>query len=285
MSTQPTDNQECRDPEIERLIAIIEKVAAGEYTREIEEFTRTTHSEQIRRIAEAFGMMIITIEAREYHLENLNRELHELNRKLKRNIFQTVTTIAHSLGARDPYTEGHANRVSEYAQRIARRLSLPAEEVEHVRIGGLLHDIGKIGFSDTVFHNTAGQPSPEILTQIKTHPEIGMTILKDIDFPKPILDYVLHHHERVDGNGYPAGLKADEIPLGAKIVAIADTFDALTTDRPYQKGKTPVEAFAILRNLGGKALDPQLVETFIAEIKENGIPERAKAHTPAEPKQ
>ena len=271
--TTKADN-DCRDPEIERLIEVIEQAAAGNYHKDYEEFTRSGHSEPIRRIAEAFGMMMVNIQAREYHLENLNKELKELNRTLKKNILQTVITIAHSLGARDPYTEGHARRVSEYSLRLARHLGLPPDEQEHVRIGGLLHDIGKIGFSDVIFANTSSQPAPEILSQIKTHPAIGMQILKDLDFLKPVLEYVLYHHEREDGSGYPQGLNGDQIPLGAKIIGIADTFDALTTDRPYQKGKPPVEAFVRLRAMSGKTFTPELVEAFIAEIKEGGMPER-----------
>lgn len=274
MSDKPTSPNDCRDPEIERLVTVIEQAAAGNYHKDFEEFTRPGHSDPIRRIAEAFGMMVVNIQAREYHLENLNKELKELNRALKRNILQTVITIAHSLGARDPYTEGHARRVSEYSLRLARHLGLPPEEQENIRIGGLLHDIGKIGFSDAIFTHTGAQPSPEILSQIKTHPAIGMLILKDLDFLKPVLDYVHYHHEREDGSGYPQGLSGDQIPLGAKIIGIADTFDALTTDRPYQKGKPPVEAFARLRAMSGKTLAAELVEGFITEIKTGGMPER-----------
>ena len=275
MSDKPSISNDCRDPEIERLITVIEQAAGGHYHhKDFEEFTRSSHSESIRRIAEAFGLMVVNIQAREYHLENLNKELKELNRTLKKNILQTVITIAHSLGARDPYTEGHAKRVSEYGVRLARHLGLAAEEQEHIRIGGLLHDIGKIGFSDAIFNHTGSQPPPELLSQIRTHPVIGMLILKDLDLMKPILDYVHLHHEREDGSGYPLGLKGDQIPLGAKIIGIADTFDALTTDRPYQKGKPPVEAFARLRSMAGTAFDARLVEQFIAEIKEGGMPER-----------
>jgi putative nucleotidyltransferase with HDIG domain len=274
MDNKPPSPNDCHDPEIDRLIAIMEKVAAGDYAKDFDEFTRASHSETIRRIAEAFGMMVVNIQSREYNLENLNKELKDLNRALKRNILQTVITIAHSLGARDPYTEGHARRVSDYALRLSRHLGLPTEEQESIRIGGLLHDIGKIGFSDAIFNHTGSQPSPEIMAQIKTHPTIGMQILKDLELMKPILDYVLCHHEREDGSGYPQGLKGYQIPLGAKIIGIADTFDALTTDRPYQKGKPPVEAFARLRAMSGKTLDAQMVEGFIAEIKAGGMPER-----------
>ena len=253
------------------MISIIEKVASGDYSIDINEFTKSDIPDSTRRIAEAFGMMMVKIEAREYHLHKINNELSELNRLMQKNIIQTVTTIAHSLGARDTYTEGHGLRVSQYALRLALRQGLFSEEIEHIRIGGLLHDIGKIGFSDSVFSNIYLQPTQDIEKEIRNHPEIGMNILKGLDFLEPVLDYVLYHHEREDGSGYPSGLKGDQIPLGAKIIAIADCFDALTSDRSYQKAGSLEDAIGILIKLRDKALCKELVDDFIAEIRENGI--------------
>jgi HD-GYP domain-containing protein (c-di-GMP phosphodiesterase class II) len=257
--------------EVEKMISIMEQVASGNYSANVTEFTNSGYSETIRRIAEAFGMMMVEIEARECYLEKLNEELNRLNIDMKKNIIQTVITIAHSLGARDRYSEGHAQRVSQYAQRLAVGIRLSAEEVENIRIGGLLHDIGKIGFSDDVFRNDSGHPSEAILSEIRKHPMIGKAILKDLDFLSPIINDVCCHHEREDGSGYPRGLTGDKIPLGAKIIGIADTFDALTTDRPYQKARSPEEAFSILEKISGEGFNPELVETFIAEIRKNGM--------------
>ncbi len=253
--------------EVEKLITLIERVAGGDYSSDLAEFTRAGHSEAIRRIAEAFGMMMVEIESRECHLGKLYDELKTLNRSMQKNIIQTVVTIAHSLGARDRYSEGHARRVSRYSRRLAQRLNLPAAEVENIRIGGLLHDIGKIGFSDDVFRNEELQPSKAILKEIRGHPYKGKMILKDLDFLAPIVDYVYCHHEREDGSGYPRGITGDRIPLGAKIIGISDTFDALTTLRKYQEAKPLDEALCILETLGGKALEPDLVKVFIAEIR------------------
>ncbi len=257
--------------EIEKMISLIEKAAAGDYSSDLTELTKAEHSETIRRIAEAFGMMMVEIEARECYLGKLNEELHNLNMNMQKNIIQTVGTIAHSLGARDKYSEGHARRVSRYAERLAVRLKLPRKDIENIRIGGLLHDIGKIGFSDNVFQNEDKRPSKQILSEIKKHPMNGKAILKDLDFLSSIIDYVYCHHEREDGSGYPRGLTGEKIPLGAKIVGIADTFDALTTDRPYQKARSLKEAFAILKDISGRSFDTELIRAFISEIRENGM--------------
>lgn len=183
---------------------------------------------------------------------------------------RTVSTVAHSLGARDKYSEGHAERVSLYAARLAAKLGLPGEEVENVRVAGLLHDIGKVDFKDRVFRSEKGRPTRSLIREIKKHPDNGRGILMRLGISGPVMEYVYAHHERTDGSGYPRGLRGSEIPLGARIIGIADTFDALTTDRPYQLARTLKEAFATLRSLSGRGFDPDLVESFIAMIKEDG---------------
>jgi putative nucleotidyltransferase with HDIG domain len=184
-----------------------------------------------------------------------------------------LAVIAAALKIKDPYTQDHARRVAVYAGRLARRLGLPPAEVENIRLGGLLHDIGKIGLSDRVFNNTEHQLSEELLAEVQRHPQIGVALLKNLDFPAPVIDYVRCHHEKMDGSGYPLGLRSYQIPLGAKIIRVADCFDAITTDRPYQPHKNWIEALAILRQISGTDLSPELVDVFIEEIKENG-------HTP-----
>jgi putative nucleotidyltransferase with HDIG domain len=190
---------------------------------------------------------------------------------MQKNTLQTAAKIAHSLGARDQYSEGHAQRVSWYAWRLARRLNLSDDEAHAIRTAGLLHDIGKIRFSTRVFRNVKERPSKAMLRQIKKHPEMGKAILRNLRFSPGVIDYVYCHHEREDGTGYPRGITGDRIPLGAKIIGIADTFDALITDRPYQKGRSLQDAFAVLRRLSGSSFDPVLVDTFIREIALNGI--------------
>ncbi|MGD8268588.1 MAG: HD domain-containing phosphohydrolase [Desulfobacterales bacterium] len=185
--------------------------------------------------------------------------------------FQRLSAISSALKTKDQYTEGHARRVALYAMRLARRLRLPSEEIGHIGIGGLMHDVGKIGLSDRIFSNKTEQLAGELLAEVRRHPDIGVSLLEGIDSLSPVLDYVHYHHERMDGSGYPCGLKSDEIPLGARIISVVDCFDAITTDRPYQRRKTCAEAFAILRRMANHELCPDLVEAFVADIEENGM--------------
>ena len=174
----------------------------------------------------------------------------------------TVEAMVSAMGARDEYTMGHGQRVGDLAASLARKAGLDNSQVEEVRTAGILHDVGKIGFSDKVFQNEDTIPSPELLSEIHTHPERGAAILEGLDFLGPMREYVLYHHERPDGRGYPFGLKGDDIPLGARIISVADVYDALTTDRPYQKGKSRQEAVDILDRLAGSGLDADLVRAF-----------------------
>ncbi len=175
------------------------------------------------------------------------------------------------LGFQDSYTRGHARRVAAYARSIAQRIGLPTEDVETIRIGGLLHDIGKIAFSPELLKNTQEKLSEDMRAEIQRHPEIGGQFLKAIQVAKPVIDCVRYHHERQDGSGYPFGLKADEIPLGARIISVADCFDALSTDRSYQKGRTITESIEIIKTLGDENLPSEFVAQLITEVRENGM--------------
>ncbi len=185
------------------------------------------------------------------------------NRKLK--------IIEAAFGIMDGYTQGHAQRVSFYAMRLAKRVGLAPDEVDNITLGGLLHDIGKVGLSQRIFRNTEARLSSDMLAEVRLHPLIGVTLLRSIGISAPVPDYVHFHHERIDGSGYPLGLRSDEIPLGAKIIGVADCFDAITTDRSYQKGQNCHKAFAILNRSKGNGFCPGLVEACIAEIEENGM--------------
>jgi putative nucleotidyltransferase with HDIG domain len=180
-------------------------------------------------------------------------------------------TIATALGMKDPYTLEHNRRVAIYVRRLAKRIGLNGTALDTIRLGGLLHDIGKIGLSTNVLNNTLDRLSGDMLAEVQLHPLTGARILKDFNVPAAVIDFVRYHHEKMDGSGYPFGLRSGQIPLGAKIIRVADCFDAITTDRPYQQRKSWIEALAILRQLSGTDLSPLLVEAFIADIKEYGL--------------
>jgi HD-GYP domain-containing protein (c-di-GMP phosphodiesterase class II) len=252
--------------ELDGLLEVIEAIARGSYSNDIMPLTTEDRPEPIRKIAEAMALMMVKVEAREFRLEALVEELREMNDRIKRNTVATVSAMANALAARDPYTEGHAARVGGLGRRMAERMGLGAEEIELVAIGGSLHDIGKIGFPDVLFQAHGSRNPPEVVREIVKHPAAGAEILADLDFLGPALEYVHAHHERPDGKGYPRGLKGEEIPLGARILAVADGFDAMTTDRPYQEGMAPDRALSILRKHAGTKWDADCVSALEAVL-------------------
>ena len=193
-----------------------------------------------------------------------------------------IDAIMKSIQAKDVYTRGHSERVRHYAKLLGKELGLSGNELYRVSLGAGLHDIGKIGMPDSVLkHNTTPQLTPEQLAEVKKHPGRGGQILKDIPFLKDIVPAAELHHEDWDGGGYPHGLKGEEIPLIARIVAVADTYDAITTDRPYQKGKSYEEGHGVLRKIAGKRLEPELVEAFISAFnKYRKVPGRPMGGEP-----
>ncbi|MFH1059612.1 MAG: HD domain-containing phosphohydrolase [Pseudomonadota bacterium] len=255
-----------------RLLAVIRDIAEGRYSNEIMALTRDDAPEPMRTVAEAMALMMVKVEAREFRLEGLVAELRELNQQIRRNTIGVVSALANALAARNAYTEGHASRVGELGAALAQRLCLDAEAVELVRLGGVLHDIGKINFSDRLFEDHDARLPKDLVKVVLRHPEVGYNILRDLDFLGPALDYVRCHHERLDGSGYPRNVKADEIPLGARILAVADGFDAMTTDRPYQKGMEHAVALANLRKQVPHRLDQEVVEALAAMIAEGALP-------------
>ncbi len=256
---------------LQRLLGIIEEIAKGNYSNDIMALTTDDQPEVVRTIAEAVGMMMVKVEAREYQLEMMVEELKRLNLKIKENTIKTVSAMAHALAARDAATEGHAARVGDMAGRIALSMGLDHEQTESVRLGGILHDIGKIGFPDVLFQVHESRNPPDVVRKIMKHPSTGAQILGDLDFLGACLEHVHCHHERLDGKGYPRNLKAEEIPLGARIVAVADSYDAMTTDRPYQKGKSAEEALRILRQYAGTRWDERCVDALEDVLKKAGV--------------
>lgn len=191
------------------------------------------------------------------------REIEELYEKLQTSYETTLEALAAALDTRDTETQGHSVRVSEYTVVIARRMGVEEPELTEIRRGALLHDVGKIGIPDAVLRKP-GKLTAEEWREMKLHPEIGGRILSGIKFLEKSLPVVMAHQERFDGSGYPRGLKGEEIPLGARIFAVVDTLDAMTSDRPYRKALGYEEARdEIVRN-SGIQFDPKVVEVFLS---------------------
>ncbi len=188
-------------------------------------------------------------------------EIKKAYRKLEDTYDQTLITLMTALDARDRETEGHSVRVAKSASLIGNEFNLTKEQQSALQRGALLHDIGKIGISDTIL-NKAGELTKEEWATMRQHPEIGRKIIKDIPFLQEAISVVYAHHERWDGSGYPLGLRGEEIPLEARIFAVADIFDALTSKRPYRETATEAEALAYLKEQAGILLDPEVVVVF-----------------------
>lgn len=195
-----------------------------------------------------------------------------------------IRSMINAIDAKDSYTCGHSDRVAEFSRLIARELSLPDAKCEEVYMTGLLHDVGKIGVPDYVLKKP-GRLTDAEFELIKQHPVIGYEILKHLENLSYVLPGVLHHHEAMDGSGYPNGLKGEEIPLYARILAVADSYDAMTSNRPYRRGMPTDKAEAILRGGSGKQWDPQCVDAFFRAV--NGIrllaSQRSSTYLPTRP--
>jgi putative nucleotidyltransferase with HDIG domain len=181
----------------------------------------------------------------------------------------TMAALCQAVETKDFYTRGHSERVSAGATLLAREIGMGAERVEAIRYAGMLHDVGKLGVPTKVLQKT-GPLTEEELAAIQLHPMRGLEIVRQIGFLTEALDGIMHHHERVDGKGYPMGLAGDEIPEFARVIAVADAFDSMTSTRSYRGARGVDEALAELRNCAGTQFDPQLVEAFIAALHREG---------------
>ncbi len=191
-----------------------------------------------------------------------SRELERRRREAQSTFVATMRLMAETVDLRDPYTAGHSARVAVYSRQIATAMRLSPERIDMVENGALLHDIGKIAIPDDVLFKPAGLDQNERKI-ISTHPVMGAKLLANVPSMGEIVPCIMHHHERVDGRGYPDGLGGDAIPLGARIIAVADTFDAMTTDRPYRRALEIDRATAELRRVAGTQLDAEIVATFL----------------------
>ena len=201
-------------------------------------------------------------------IQIINEELLETHEELKEANIAAMKALIMSEEARDTYTSGHSRRVTEYAVAIAKRMGLCHGERRHIEYAGYLHDIGKIGISDAIL-NKAGRLNDDEWQVIKKHPEVALEILNPLKFLPEEKIIIKHHHERYDGAGYPDGLKGEGIPLGARIMAVADSFDAMNSKRPYRDALSKDAIISELKKARGSQLDPKIVDVFLDMLEKD----------------
>jgi HD-GYP domain-containing protein (c-di-GMP phosphodiesterase class II) len=227
-------------------------LARGDFSQRVHLSSRT----EIGELAETFNSMSKDLEQ---FVEDLKRAAEE-NRAL---FLGSIQMLAGAVDEKDPYTRGHSDRVTRYSLMIGKELNLPSPFMETLQISAQLHDVGKIGIEDRILKKP-GALNAEEFEVMKTHTTKGANLLRPVTQLAEMLPGIELHHEALDGRGYPYGLKGDQIPLLARVIAVADTFDAVTTNRPYQHAYPPEEALKIIRDLAGKRLDPEAVAALVA---------------------
>jgi putative nucleotidyltransferase with HDIG domain len=200
-------------------------------------------------------------EMRETVLHSVDR--HSMVRSLKKADEHALYSLAQTIELKDSYTRGHCDRVAQYAVAIAKALGLPDEQSENIRRGSWLHDCGKIGVPEAIL-NFTGPLTDEQMAVVRNHPRWGAEVARLAHLPDTVINIILYHHERFDGQGYPSGLRGEDIPLEARIVNVADIYDALTSDRAYRARLTQEQAMGVLIGNKGTHSDPRIVDVFIA---------------------
>jgi len=200
----------------------------------------------------------------------LARRSFELYTKMRKVYLDTIRALAAAIDAKDPYTKGHSERVAEMALALAQELNLPEREIERIEYTALLHDIGKIGVDERILGKDDGLTSEEY-KKIQKHSITGAKIIEPVDFLKDSYEAIYHHHERYNGDGYPDGLKEKNIPLSARIIAVADAYDAMGSDRPYRKKLNKDKIMQELKDQSGKQFDPEIVKALISIINKERV--------------
>ncbi|MBA3323160.1 MAG: HD domain-containing protein [Pyrinomonadaceae bacterium] len=244
---------------VRELAAGAQRIAAGDFAQRIHVHTRT----ELGALGESFNLMTDQLE---HFIEDLRHAAAE-NREL---FLGTVKALAAAIDGKDPYTRGHSERVARFSLAIAERMELPDEEIEKLRISALLHDVGKIGIDDNILKKPAPLTAEEYEV-MKGHPQKGYKIMSHIPAMREFLPGMYMHHEMLDGRGYPQGLQGDQIPMQARIISVADTFDAMTTDRPYQKAMRIEAALERIKTFIGTRYDERVVAALAAAIESGQI--------------
>jgi putative nucleotidyltransferase with HDIG domain len=244
---------------IDLLTRTARSIAQRDFTQRAGIRSRT----EIGELAETFNQMAEDIQ---HHIGDL-KMASEQNRQL---FMEAIEMVAAAVDAKDPYTKGHSGRVAQYSVILARELGLPEEEVDKVRIAATLHDVGKIGIEDRVLKKP-GVLTNEEFEIMKRHTVMGYEIVRQVKQLTEMLPGIRWHHEALNGRGYPDGIQGDDLPLIVRIIAVADTFDAITTDRPYQVGSEFAKAVEILRKQAGSKYDPIVVDALDSAYAKGGL--------------
>jgi HD-GYP domain-containing protein (c-di-GMP phosphodiesterase class II) len=244
---------------VRELAAGAHRIATGDFSQRIAVRSRT----ELGALGQSFNLMTDQLEK---FISDLQRSADE-NREL---FLGTVKALAAAIDGKDPYTRGHSERVARFSVAIAQGMDLPDEEIEKIRISALLHDVGKIGIDDNILKKPSALTDEEFEV-MKGHPQKGFKIMSQIPAMKEFLPGMYMHHEMIDGRGYPQGLKGAEIPLMARIVSVADTFDAMTTDRPYQKAMSLEDAIERIKSFVGTRYDEGVVASLVAAYESGQV--------------
>ncbi|MBI3185670.1 MAG: HD domain-containing protein [Myxococcales bacterium] len=236
------------------------EIARGKFGVQVQLSSRN----ELGDLAKTFNYMSAQIEAYDH-------ETKRLYESLEQGYLETIVALANSIDSKDAYTRGHSQRVGDVAVEIGREMGLSERELKLLQYGGILHDIGKIGIVESILLKQSRLTEEEMVT-MRDHPLIGDTIIRPVSFLASVRAAVRSHHERWDGKGYPDGLKGEAIPLIARIVNCADTFDACTSTRPYQKAMPFERAMEILEGLRGAQLDPAVLDALRRMVEKKGIP-------------
>ena len=223
--------------------------------------------EVILSVGRALEKKRLELENREYK-QHLEEKVTEQAEKIRSSFLSSMTSLAYALEAKDKYTSGHSQRVADIAVAIAKVIGLPQEIIDKVRLAGLLHDIGKIGVKESIL-NKPGRLTDKEFRHIQEHPKTGERILAPITDDKEILRLVRNHHEHYNGSGYPDGLRDTQIEIGARILALADSYEAMTSERPYRKAMSDEAAYTEIERGGGTQFDPEVVTAFFSNIVRN----------------
>jgi len=198
-------------------------------------------------------------------VKHLRSKIDKLTKKTNQGLVESILALAKTIELKDHTTGEHVEHTVHYVSEIAKALGLSHEDTELVRQASILHDLGKIGVSEKILNKKA-KLSKRDFDEIKKHPQIAADILRPVQFLHGLIPFIFYHHERWDGRGYPSGIKGDEIPIGARIIAIADVYEALTSNRPYRKAYSKDKAIQIIKDGSGKQFDPRIVSVFLKII-------------------